>query len=255
MKVKVKNKRQETGKVFLKKSLSQKSKRANNFFDFNFKKHAIPVFISFALVVFAVLAIFNPLKILGATITFVQSSWAGGAHADTADDKAGNQTGWTKYSSADASISAGSNIALTTGQQTNTQTNDTDFNAGTFLGTAVTDTDTSASVLISSYNLGSIYSGNLVSGSQTFSYFGYNATIRAGTTMQIMFSEDLVNWYSANHTQNTWTPLQNGDHTVVGNDSNLNLSGFPASSTFYYQISITAASLSSVPILTSSQVH
>ena len=105
---------------------------------------------------------------------------------------------------------------------------------------------------------GTLYSGNLLAGQTVndIDYFGYNATIPSGTTLQVMFSQDDATWYSATHTLNTWTTLQSGNYLTNSSDTNLNLSGFTASSNLYYKVLFTSnSSNSETPTLTSIQLY
>ncbi len=107
------------------------------------------------------------------------------------------------------------------------------------------------------YASGTLYSTNIATGLtvNSFDYFGYNATIPVNTTLKIMFSQDNVNWYSANHTLSTWTNLANGDFSAQSSDTNLNLSGFTASQNFYYQIAFATTDTTITPTLTSIQLY
>src|SRR3989344_3958379 len=86
-----------------------------------------------------------------ATFTFTQSDWSGGETANPAVHPT-NETGWNQYSSVDSTITAvngGADIQLAPTAGSNTQTTDTDFNAGTNSSTAVSGTGSSAGVTLS----------------------------------------------------------------------------------------------------------
>ena len=103
------------------------------------------------------------------------------------------------------------------------------------------------------YSSGTVYSTNIAVGLtvNSFDYFGYNAAIPADTTLQIMFSQDKTNWYSANHTADTWTSLTDGDYTAQNSDANLILSGFTPSQYLYYKVLLSTTDTSATPTLTS----
>ena len=82
----------------------------------------------------------------GATYTWNQTDWSGGALADTADHT-NNRTGWTKYASKDADVTvanAGADLQLTSTAGSKIQTTTADFAAGTNSQTVV---DTNSVIL------------------------------------------------------------------------------------------------------------
>lgn len=72
-----------------------------------------------------------PIKVSAQSFTFDQASWAGGVSATTATN-ASNQTGWTKYSSANANaatnLNIGASLSLKSISDSTTQTTNADFN-------------------------------------------------------------------------------------------------------------------------------
>ncbi|MFZ2984945.1 MAG: hypothetical protein WA054_04110, partial [Candidatus Moraniibacteriota bacterium] len=102
-----------------------------------------------------------PFGTQGATFTFVQTSWLGGATANPATH-ASNQTGWTEYASKDTNVSAvngGADVTLTSTNYAFTDDGTTDvsptggvatsgggFGNGTNASTTVTGSGTGASV-------------------------------------------------------------------------------------------------------------
>lgn len=64
-----------------------------------------------------------------ATYYFTQTSWSGGATANTATHGT-DRSGWTEYTSKDSNISAGTEVLLTESINTLTETSDVDFGAG-----------------------------------------------------------------------------------------------------------------------------
>lgn len=88
-----------------------------------------------------------------ATYAWNQTSWSGGVTSNNASHTS-NQTGWTEYSAKDANLSAvnsGTDLQLAQVASSTTQTNDTQFNAGTKTSTQVIRTGNDASVILSSY--------------------------------------------------------------------------------------------------------
>lgn len=83
-----------------------------------------------------------------ATYTWTQASWAGGATATTAVHPT-NQTGWTEYSAKDATISAGASVVLQPETLLLGDSTDTNFNAGTYSGTALAGAGLSGQVELS----------------------------------------------------------------------------------------------------------
>ncbi|HBI33867.1 MAG TPA: hypothetical protein DEA43_02525 [Candidatus Moranbacteria bacterium] len=67
----------------------------------------------------------------GATYTWLQNTWSGGADEVTVATHNSNKTGWTKYFSKDANIAAGDEIKLTEIAGSFVDTSDADFNAQT----------------------------------------------------------------------------------------------------------------------------
>ncbi|MFH1956104.1 MAG: hypothetical protein ABIJ28_00430, partial [Patescibacteria group bacterium] len=86
-----------------------------------------PILIAF--LVFLVLGsfIFDYQAILGATYHWAQSSWSGGADTITTASHATDQSNWTKYYSASTTISAGTNLTLSTEASSTTHTTTADF--------------------------------------------------------------------------------------------------------------------------------
>ncbi|MBI2577530.1 MAG: fibronectin type III domain-containing protein, partial [Candidatus Wildermuthbacteria bacterium] len=85
----------------------------------------------------------------GAMYTYFQTSWAGNADTNAPFPVHGtNQTGWTKYYSKDAGVTAGTELTLTATANSATQTSSTDFNAGTLSSTSVSGTGDSADVVL-----------------------------------------------------------------------------------------------------------
>lgn len=78
-------------------------------------------------------------RTLGATYTWVQSSWAGGVDAVTTATHDLNKTNWNKFFSKDTNIAATSNLQLVQTDGATTQTSEADFNAGTKTNTIVTN--------------------------------------------------------------------------------------------------------------------
>ncbi len=73
----------------------------------------------------------NVKNILAATYYWIQLSWSGGADTVNFPAHPANETGWTKYYSKDANITAGTELTLVAASTSITQTTDDDFNAGT----------------------------------------------------------------------------------------------------------------------------
>ncbi|RLE63324.1 MAG: hypothetical protein DRJ47_09565 [Thermoprotei archaeon] len=85
---------------------------------------------------------------LGATYTWIQTDWSGGADTVNFPVHPTNQTGWTKYYSKDAEIIAGTELTLIQHSGSTTHTSATDFNAGTHSDTEVYGTGDDASVIL-----------------------------------------------------------------------------------------------------------
>ena len=95
---------------------------------------------------------YHPQPALGATYTWFQTDWSGGATTTAAVHPA-NQTGWTRYYSASSTLSIGTELTLSATASSTTQTSDTDFNAGTFSQTTLTGTGFGAKIIIWTYAL------------------------------------------------------------------------------------------------------
>jgi len=89
----------------------------------------------------------SPSPVLGATYTWLQNNWSGGA-TTTYPFHPQNQTGWRWYESKDSGIIANAVLSLATTTGSITQTTDTDFNQGTFASTTVESTGEEASVTL-----------------------------------------------------------------------------------------------------------
>jgi len=89
---------------------------------------------------------YQPSPALAATYDWFQEDWSGGADTDNFPFHPDNQTGWTKYFSKDAEITAGTELTLTGTAASTTQTTDTDFNAGSFDKTEVSGAGEAAEV-------------------------------------------------------------------------------------------------------------
>ncbi|PIS07581.1 hypothetical protein COT78_02690 [Candidatus Berkelbacteria bacterium CG10_big_fil_rev_8_21_14_0_10_43_13] len=76
---------------------------------------------------------------------FLQTNWSGGADTVSTANHTSNQSGWTKYYSA-TDVTAGTELTLTSSAGSATETNDTDFGAGTDSGTASSGSGDSAVV-------------------------------------------------------------------------------------------------------------
>ncbi|MDD5463649.1 MAG: hypothetical protein PHP62_00695 [Candidatus Moranbacteria bacterium] len=85
---------------------------------------------SVLIVVMALQIFFPGSSIQGATYTWAQNTWTGGADEITTATHNSNKTGWTKYFSKDANIAAGDDVKLASTSGSIIQTSDTDFNAG-----------------------------------------------------------------------------------------------------------------------------
>jgi len=87
---------------------------------------------------------YHPQVALGATYSWIQTDWSGGATTSAAVHPAG-RTGWTYYSEASSILNVGAQISLPTNNSI-TQTSDIDFNAGSFASTTIEGTGAGASV-------------------------------------------------------------------------------------------------------------
>ncbi|HBU10927.1 MAG: hypothetical protein US57_C0010G0040 [Candidatus Moranbacteria bacterium GW2011_GWC2_37_73] len=84
---------------------------------------------SILIAVMALQIFFPGNNIQGATYTWAQNTWAGGADEITTATHNSNKTGWTKYFSKDANITAGDDVKLNAVAGSFVDTTDTDFNA------------------------------------------------------------------------------------------------------------------------------
>ncbi|MBU1159711.1 hypothetical protein KKD04_00825 [Patescibacteria group bacterium] len=111
-----------------------------------------PILIAF--LVFLVLGsfIFDYQAILGATYHWAQSSWSGGADTVTTATHASNQIGWTKYYSASTTISASTNLTLSTEASTTQHTTTADF-GGTHSQTVASSNSVALSLNPTNYTL------------------------------------------------------------------------------------------------------
>jgi hypothetical protein len=82
-----------------------------------------------------------------ATFTFVQTDWSGGASTTATANHASNRTGWTYFFSKDDSIRNTATSVTAHSTISKTQTNNTDFTAGTASFTSVSGTGAGASVI------------------------------------------------------------------------------------------------------------
>ena len=78
----------------------------------------------------------------------MQTSWSGGATTNTGVHPT-NASNWTEYGSKDSSISATTALSLQTTAGSQTQTTDTDFNAGNNSSTTVFGMGSGADVKLS----------------------------------------------------------------------------------------------------------
>ena len=87
------------------------------------------------------------------------------------------------------------------------------------------------------YSSGTVVSTNLLAGLtiNNIDYFGYNCSIPANTSLQVMFSQDGSTWYSASHVADTYTDLADGSHLTSGAGA-IALSGFSSEYNFYYKV-------------------
>ncbi len=83
-----------------------------------------------------------------ATLTWTQTSWAGGLDGGTRPTNASNQSGWTKYDSKDSTVTAGATGIYTATSSSSglAQTTATDFNLGTNSTTIVNGSGSAGSV-------------------------------------------------------------------------------------------------------------
>ena len=100
-----------------------------------------------------------------ATYTFSQTSWLGGETANTASHSS-DRTNWTEYISKDSNIAAGTEIVLTEGITTLTETSDTDFNAGAASNTRVFDSGDSSYVGLGTTENNTTYSSPYTTGNR-----------------------------------------------------------------------------------------
>jgi len=109
------------------------------------------------------------------------------------------------------------------------------------------------------YESGTLESQNLLYGLYTDSVnsFGYDATIPAGTTIQVQFSlhGEYGEWYSSAGVQDAWDTLSDGDHLEEANA--IDLSDLEWTEPyFYYKASLlTTATDSTTPILNETRVY
>gem|GEM_PF-5734662 len=108
------------------------------------------------------------------------------------------------------------------------------------------------------YATGTLVSKNLlkdVSNVQSIDYFGYNvSSLPASTTLKVQFSQNRVEWYSADGTLNGWTTLSQGDHLDTSAAINLSSLGF-SNSYFYYKIQFESSDTSTTPVLDEVRVY
>ena len=101
-------------------------------------KHIISVLLAVVVISSLVFYSFGPGQVLGATFTFTQSSWTGGA---TANGKTHPDNGlWNEYSAKDTNITAGASVSLTATAGSATHTTYADFSGGTLSSTIASST-------------------------------------------------------------------------------------------------------------------
>ncbi|PLX25235.1 hypothetical protein C0580_03030 [Candidatus Parcubacteria bacterium] len=110
--------------------------------------HYMTVVAFFVVSFSAVFFIFNSFLTHAATYYFVQTDWSGGNTVEYPNHTS-NRTGWTKYTSKDSNITAGTEITITEAITTLTETSDTDFNAGATSTAEVSGSGDSAYVALS----------------------------------------------------------------------------------------------------------
>ncbi|RLJ09372.1 MAG: hypothetical protein DRP15_03955, partial [Candidatus Aenigmatarchaeota archaeon] len=118
----------------LKISLVKLSKEALNFTSRVFKKwwqEAVALVLLLIMVISGFLLHFSK-KTLGATYTWTQNDWSGGASTTATAVHPDNQTGWNYYYEKGEDVSATTSVSLTTSGGFILETSDVDFQEGTF---------------------------------------------------------------------------------------------------------------------------
>jgi proteasome assembly chaperone (PAC2) family protein len=98
---------------------------------------------------------FNSGQVIGASFTFLQTDWSGGATSNTANHTA-NQTGWNQYSAKDTGLTVNTDVKFTDTATSLTKTTDVDFNSGTFSNAVTSGSGVGASVILANLALDQI---------------------------------------------------------------------------------------------------
>ncbi|MFA6490919.1 MAG: fibronectin type III domain-containing protein, partial [Candidatus Magasanikbacteria bacterium] len=134
---------------FTKYFLKKLTRFTRSFRIVNWKKTLRPV-LAGVLVIVLLVQIFSPNgnSVLGATYTFTQTSWAGGANVAATAVHPTNDSSYTVYNSKDANlqvVNSGLDLQLTTSTFYTTSTSDTDFNGTAAGGPAASFSQTNVS--------------------------------------------------------------------------------------------------------------
>ncbi len=189
------------------------------FFYFLFGKKGIALFLIVTIVASNIISSLQ--NVHAATYTWGQTSWAGGLDGGTYPNHTSNQSGWTKYSAKDSSISVingGADLQLSTSISTTTQSDDgttiTGFNlTGKALSqTVVTGTGASASIgLTSSYNTVNAWTSLTAiptaanMGSSLFNVNGY---------LYLAVGNNSTAFYRFASSTNTWLAMNSAPGTI-----------------------------------------